>query len=75
MIKYEVVGFDKLDEDICKDYGINRDYDWGEALFRVENGTRTLVYVDGGEPEDMTLSRNLGVLVNELNKTAQQVCG
>ena len=42
--------------------------EWQAVLIDVK--TNTIVFEDGGEPEDMTLTRNLYHLVRLLNKVA-----
>lgn len=54
------------DEDAYDDWGNPRDV-------LLDTKTNRVVYYDGGEPEDMTLTRNLDVFVNLLNELADEL--
>jgi hypothetical protein len=71
---YKTVSFDEAPEELLEEYGVDALYDYGDFLVRVDDdGTETVIYADGGEPEDMILRRNLGVFVGELNRAAGYV--
>jgi hypothetical protein len=67
--------FQIVSEDVAKlapnwedyDYGYDWD-DWGDYL--IDSKTGEIIYKDGGEPEDMTLGRNLSFFVELANRAA-----
>ena len=70
MIEYRVLK--KKDVPLKFEYEVEHMYeDEGSVLVKYVNGYPTsVVFTDGGESEDMTLNRDLRVLVSELNKLA-----
>lgn len=69
MLQYATVPFSKLPQELLDRYGFDS-YDYGEVLLRIENGVSTVVFVDGGESEDMLLCRDLSRFVDELKMLA-----
>ena len=45
------------------------------AYFLVDTASGKVIYNDGGEPEDMTLGRDLGFFVDMMNDLAQENVG
>lgn len=50
------------------------DYGWGEDWedYLIDAKTGEIIYKDGGEPEDMTLGRNLSFFVKKMNELADE---
>jgi len=62
----------EADEDGGLDGYVDPDYT-EEVDVLVDKCTGEVVYFDGGEPEDNILCRNLGVLVDLLNKLHEEM--
>lgn len=48
----------------------NGDAEYYDVLY--DTVRKQIVYIDGGEPEDMTLGRDLRIFVDELNRLAKE---
>lgn len=70
MIEYRVE--DEIPESLGgDDWGL---YDGEQVLIRYEDGEPVrIIFVDGHEPEDMYLFRDLTAFVSELNRLAKEV--
>lgn len=64
----EAQGYDDPNE-YAYDTGWN-DAEW--SYYLVDTKTNEVIYADGGEPEDMTLTRNLGFFVDKMNEVADE---
>lgn len=78
-MRYQVMSYQE-----AKDAGVEDKYlDWDDLIEDEVNGyggggvlvdtiRGAVVYMDGGEPEDMYLIRNLRMFVDELNRLAEE---
>lgn len=71
MMRFQIVQWDKAQNASNADE--YEPYEWDDEFkdYLLDTQTNTIVFADGMEPEDATLSRALGPLVGLMNASAQ----